>query len=58
MYQYRYHSKGSRYLRNAFSEREGQAMRLLYERSAGNRFPDTDREVTASGGGVHTIVCQ
>jgi uncharacterized protein YndB with AHSA1/START domain len=47
-----------RFLRQSFSEREGQAMRLLFERPAGNRFPDTDREVTASAGGDHTIVCR
>jgi hypothetical protein len=51
------HPKGPRYLRETFSARETLAMRLLFERPAGNRFPDTDREVAASGGGVHTIVC-
>jgi len=40
-----------------FSEREGLAIRLIFERPAGNRFPDTDRGVTAAAGGVHTIYC-
>lgn len=43
--------------RVTFSEREGLAMRLLFERPAGNRFPDTDREATASAEGVHTTIC-
>ncbi len=47
----------SRYSINGFSEREALAMRLLFERPAGNRFPDTDREVSAASAGVHTTVC-
>lgn len=47
----------SRFRVDQFSPREALAMRLLFERPAGNRFPDSDREVSASAGGVRTIVC-
>lgn len=47
----------SRFLPDHFSPREALAMRLLFERPAGNRFPDSDRDVMASTAGVRQIVC-
>lgn len=42
----------------AFSEREGLVLNLLFERPFGNRFPDSDRETSAAGGGGgFTIAC-
>lgn len=48
----------SLYIDSRFSAREALAMRLLFERPAGNRFPDSDREVHASAGGARTTVCR
>jgi hypothetical protein len=47
----------SHYRVSTFSAREALAMRLLFERPAGNRFPDTDREVTAFSAAVRTTIC-
>lgn len=40
-----------------FRSLEVLSMSLLFERRAGNRFPDNDRDVPASGSGTVTIVC-
>lgn len=40
-----------------FGSLEVLSMGLLFERHAGNRFPDNDRDVPASGNGTVTIVC-
>jgi len=42
-----------------FTERERLAVRLMYQRPTGNRYPDNDREATASAtwGRVETVVC-
>jgi hypothetical protein len=43
---------------NEFGPRESLAMAMQLERLAGNRFPDSDRDVTASAGSITTIVCR
>jgi len=43
--------------RTAFSPAETLSMSLMMERRAGNRFPDNDRDLPASGIGRVTIVC-
>ena len=40
-----------------FGSLEILSMSLLFERRAGNRFPDNDRDLPASGRGTVTIVC-
>ena len=45
----------SRYRIDEFSPREELAMRLLFERPAGNRFPDTDREPSAASASGYRI---
>jgi hypothetical protein len=40
-----------------FGSLEVLSMSLLFERRGGNRFPDNDRDVPASGSGTVTIVC-
>ena len=50
-------SRHSWYRLSSFSEREALAMRLLFDRPAGNRFPDTDRTVSSLSTGGRTIVC-
>ena len=40
-----------------FGPRETLAMSLFFERRAGNRFPDNDRDIPASGRDTITIVC-
>jgi hypothetical protein len=40
-----------------YSAREELIMRLMLERPAGNRFPDTDRSVPAGANGMITITC-
>jgi len=47
----------SRHRREQFSEREGLVMNLLFERPAGNRFPDTDRGAAAAAAGPFRILC-
>ena len=41
-----------------FGSLEVLSMSLLFERRGGNRFPDNDRDVPASGSGTLTIVCR
>ena len=43
--------------RRDFGPLEVLSMSLLLERRGGNRFPDNDRDVPASGRGRLTIVC-
>lgn len=43
--------------RRDFGSLEILSMSLLFERRGGNRFPDNDRDVPASGRGTVTIVC-
>lgn len=40
-----------------FGPREMLAMSLMLERSSGNRFPDSDRDIPASSRGTLTTVC-
>jgi hypothetical protein len=43
--------------RASFSERETTTIGLLFERPGGNRFPDSDRDVSAAATGTITIHC-
>lgn len=43
--------------RSRFTDREGLMMNLLFERPAGNRYPDSDRDVTGASLGSFTILC-
>jgi hypothetical protein len=43
--------------RSRFTDREGLIMNLLFERPAGNRYPDSDREATGVSLGSFTILC-
>lgn len=43
--------------RPRFTDREGLIMNLLFERPAGNRYPDSDREATGVSLGSFTILC-
>jgi hypothetical protein len=45
------------YSAHQFRQAETLALSLLFERPGGNRFPDNDRGVTASGRQTTTIVC-
>jgi hypothetical protein len=47
----------TRFSRPDFGSLEVLSMSLLFERRGGNRFPDNDRDVPASGSGTVTIVC-
>ena len=40
-----------------FGDRESLAMQLLLERRGGNRFPDSDRDVSTSAERTLTIAC-
>jgi hypothetical protein len=61
------HSQNPREVMAAFAQPNGYrdfgvleilSMDLLFERRGGNRFPDNDRDLPASGSGTVTIVCQ
>ncbi len=43
--------------RGSFGLRESLALKLMHERSGGNRYPDSDRELSAAGDGTLVIGC-
>jgi len=46
------------YRSEVFSEREGLVIDLLFDRPAGNRFPDNDRDVAVASAGHFEIRCR
>jgi hypothetical protein len=43
--------------RTQFTRSESLSLSMLFERPAGNRYPDSDRGVAGAGSGSRTIVC-
>jgi hypothetical protein len=41
-----------------FGSRETLAMALMLQRPSGNRFPDSDRDISATGRGTITFICR